>query len=66
MQHAYIIENGKLLVFFETYDEPIREFIREKSPKHVVCLDSVFDGKDKDLSNFKLELSEAGIELTII
>ncbi len=66
MQHAYIIENGKLLVFFETYDEPIREFIREKSPKHVVCLDNVFAGKDEDLSNFKLELSEAGIELTII
>lgn len=65
-QDAYIIENGKLLAFFETYDESMREFIREKSPKHVVCLDSVFDGKDEDLGNFKLGLSEAGIELTII
>ena len=65
-QCAYIIENGKLLAFFETYDAAIREFIHEKSPKHVVCLDGVFAGKDKDLSNFKLELSEAGIELIII
>jgi adenine-specific DNA-methyltransferase len=66
MQQAYIIENNILLAFFESYDQVIRDFIREQSPKHVICLDSVFAGKDEDLSNFKLELSEAGIELTII
>jgi len=65
-QNVYLVEEGKLLVFFETYNKALKDFIREKSPKQVVCLDSVFKGRDEDLSNFKLELKEAGIELTVI
>ena len=65
-QTAYVVEEGRLFVFFEAYEKAIKEFIHEKPPKHVVCLDGVFKGRDEDLSNFKLELKEAGIELTII
>ena len=61
-----MVEDGKLLVFFGAYNKTLKEFIRQTSPKQVVCLDSAFKGKDEDLSNFKLELKEAGIELTII
>ncbi len=65
-QNVYLVEEGKLLVFFAAFNKTLKEFVREKSPKQVVCLDSAFKGKDEDLSNFKLELKEAGIELTII
>ena len=65
-QNVYFVEESKLLVFFATYNKMIKELIRKKSPKQVVCLDSAFKGKDEDLSNFKLELKEAGIELTVI
>jgi adenine-specific DNA-methyltransferase len=65
-QNVYLVEDGKLLVFFAAFNKTLKEFIREKSPKQVVCLDSAFQGKDEDLSNFKLELKEAGIELTVI
>ncbi len=65
-QNVYLVEDGKLLVFFKAYHKDVREFIGEIPMRHVVCLDSAFKGKDEDLSNFKLELKEAGIELTII
>lgn len=63
---VYIIEDGKLFVFFGEYSKAIKAFIHEKKPQRVVCLDSAFKGKDEDISNFKLELKEAGIELSII
>ena len=65
-QNVYKVEGGKLMIFFEEYNKEVKDFIREKSPRQVVCLDSCFKGKDEDLSNFKLELKEAGIELAVI
>lgn len=65
-QNAYLVEGGALLIFFESYNKQVKDLIREKSPRQVVCLDSCFKGKDEDLSNFKLELKEAGIELAVI
>lgn len=63
---AYLVEDGRLFLFFGGYNKSIKELIHEKMPKRVVCLDSAFKGKDEDISNFKLELKEAGIELTIL
>lgn len=56
-------DNGQ---FHAAYNKTLKEFIRERSLQQVVCLDSAFEGRDEDLSNFKLELKEAGIELTIL
>jgi adenine-specific DNA-methyltransferase len=64
--NAYLVEDGKLFIFFGGYNKRIKELIHEKKPQRVVCLDSAFKGRDEDISNFKLELKEAGIELTII
>jgi len=63
---AYLVEDGRLFLFFGGYNKSIKELIHEKTPQRVVCLDSAFKGKDEDISNFKLELKEAGIELTIL
>lgn len=63
---AYLVEDGRLFLFFGGYNKSIKELIHEKAPQRVVCLDSAFKGKDEDISNFKLELKEAGIELTIL
>ncbi|MBK9781243.1 MAG: hypothetical protein IPP55_14505, partial [Anaerolineales bacterium] len=63
---AYLVEDGRLFLFFGGYNKSIKELIHEKAPKRVVCLDSAFKGKDEDISNFKLELKEAGIELSIL
>ena len=63
---AYLVEDGRLFLFFGGYDKRIKELIHEKAPQRVVCLDSAFKGKDEDISNFKLELKEAGIELSIL
>lgn len=63
---AYFVEDGRLFLFFGGYNKSIKELIHEKAPKRVVCLDSAFKGKDEDISNFKLELKEAGIELSIL
>lgn len=63
---AYLVEDGRLFLFFGGYNKSIKELIHEKMPQRVVCLDSAFKGKDEDISNFKLELKEAGIELTIL
>ncbi len=63
---AYLVEDGRLFLFFGGYNKSIKELIHEKMPKRVVCLDSAFKGKDEDISNFKLELKEAGIELSIL
>jgi len=66
ISEVYIVEDGRLLIFFGGYNKKIRDLIHEKKPQRVVCLDSAFQGKDEDISNFKLELKEAGIELTIL
>lgn len=63
---AYLVEDGRLFLFFGGYNKSIKELIHEKMPQRVVCLDSAFKGKDEDISNFKLELKEAGVELTIL
>ena len=64
-QEIYLVE-GKLFMFFGGYNKGVKELIHEKKPQRVVCLDSAFKGKDEDISNFKLELKEAEIELTIV
>ncbi len=63
---VFMVAEAKLLLFFDTYNKAVKEIIHEKAPRRVVCLDSAFKGKDEDISNFKLELREAGIELTIL
>jgi len=65
-QAVYIVENGKMLVFFDEYTPPINAYVHQQKPQRVVCLDRVFKGNDEAVTNFKLKLKEATIELTII
>jgi adenine-specific DNA-methyltransferase len=65
-QAVYTVEDGKLLVFFDDYTSAINTYVHQQKPQRVVCLDRVFKGNDEALTNFKLQLKEAGIDLTII
>ena len=65
-QTVYMVENGKMLVFFDDYNPAINAYVHRQKPRRVVCLDRVFKGNDEAVTNFKLQLKEAGIELTII
>jgi len=64
-QELYNVESGSLLLFFDAYNSQVKAFIFELKPKRVVCLDRVFKD-DEALTNFQLNLKEAGIELQII
>lgn len=65
-QAIYGVESGKLLFFFDDYNESIKEFIFTLKPKRVVCLNRVFKNNDQTLTNFQLGLKDAGCELQII
>jgi len=65
-QALYIVEDSKMLVFFDEYTPAINDHVHQQKPQRVVCLDRVFKGNDEAVTNFKLQLREAGIELTII
>jgi adenine-specific DNA-methyltransferase len=65
-QAVYTVEDGKMLVFFDDYTPAINAYVHQQKPQRVVCLDRVFKGNDEALTNFKLQLKEAGIDLTII
>ncbi|MBI1924477.1 site-specific DNA-methyltransferase [Candidatus Poribacteria bacterium] len=65
-QAVYTVEDGKILVFFDDYTPAINAYVHQQKPQRVVCLDRVFKGNDEALTNFKLKLKEAGIELKII
>ena len=60
------LENGKMLIFFDSYTPAINAYVHQCKPQRVVCLDRVFKGNDEAVTNFKLQLKEAGIELTIL
>ena len=64
-QTLYKVESGSLLLFFDTYNLAVKDAIFNLKPKKVVCLDRVFNN-DETLTNFKLGLKDAGIELQII
>lgn len=65
-QVIYSVESGKLLFFFDDYNESVKEFIFTLKPKRVVCLNRVFKNNDQTLTNFQLGLKDAGCELQII
>ncbi len=65
-QAVYMVEDGKILVFFDDYTPAINAYVHKQKPQRVVCLDRVFKGNDEAVTNFKLQLKEAGIELKII
>ena len=65
-QAVYMVEDGKMLVFFDDYTPAVNAYVHQQKPQRVVCLDRVFKGNDEALTNFKLKLKEAGIELKII
>jgi adenine-specific DNA-methyltransferase len=65
-QTVYVVEDGKLLACFDGFNAAIQESIHARKPQRVICLDRVFNGDDQVITNLKLELQEAGIELTII
>lgn len=65
-QAVYVVEDGKLLVFFDDYNPAVKAYIHQRRPKEVVCLDRVFKNDDEALTNFQLGLKEAGIKLTIV
>lgn len=65
-EQAFYAEEARLFLFFGKYNKAMKELIHAKNPQRVICLDSAFKGKDEDISNFKLELKDAGIELSII
>jgi len=63
---VYNVENGRLVIVLEVMDDAVRDWIISTAPQHVVCLDTVFADNDQLLTNLKLQLTEAGIELTVI
>lgn len=67
-QVVYTVEDGKMLLFFDSYSPAINAYVlrNQRKPQRVVCLDRVFKGNDEAVTNFKLQLKEADIELTII
>jgi adenine-specific DNA-methyltransferase len=65
-QTVYNVESGSLLLFFDNYNSQVNAYIFKLKPQRVVCLDRVFKGNDEALTNFKLNLKDAGIELQII
>jgi adenine-specific DNA-methyltransferase len=65
-QAVYMVEDGKMLVFFDEYTPAVNAYVHQQKPQRVVCLDRVFKGNDEAVTNFKLQLKEAGIELTIV
>jgi len=65
-QAVYTVEDGKILVFFDDYTPAVNRYVHQQKPQRVVCLDRVFKDNDEAVTNFKLQLKEAGIELTII
>jgi adenine-specific DNA-methyltransferase len=65
-QELYNVESGKVLFFFDDYNDKVRDFIFNLKPKSVVCLNRVFKNNDTALTNFQLSLKDAGIELQII
>ena len=65
-QTLYNVESSGLLIFFDSYNPRVNAFIFESKPQRVVCLDRVFNGNDEALTNFKLNLKDAGIDLQII
>jgi adenine-specific DNA-methyltransferase len=65
-QEIYNVESGKVLFFFDNYNETIKDAIFTLKPKSVVCLNRVFNNNDQVLTNFQLGLKDAGIELQII
>ncbi len=65
-QAIYSVESGKLLFFFDDYNESVKEFIFTLKPKRVVCLNRVFKNNDQTLTNFQLGLKDSGCELQII
>ena len=65
-QALYMVEDSKMLVFFDEYTPAINSYIHQQKPERVVCLDRVFKNDDETLTNFKLKLNEAHIGLTII
>jgi adenine-specific DNA-methyltransferase len=64
-RNLYSVNENKLLIFFDKITPSITDKVISKKPGKVVCLNSCFD-KDEDLTNFKLQLKDAGIELSII
>lgn len=64
-QDLYNVESGSLLLFFDDYNIQVKELIINLKPQRVVCLDRVFKN-DEALTNFQLNLKDAGIELQII
>jgi adenine-specific DNA-methyltransferase len=65
-QELYNVESGKLLFFFDDYNDSVKEFIFKLKPNSVLCLNRVFKNNDTALTNFQLSLKDAGIELQII
>lgn len=65
-QAIYSVQSGKLLFFFDDYNESVKAFIFTLKPKRVVCLNRVFKNDDPALTNFQLGLKDAGCELQII
>jgi adenine-specific DNA-methyltransferase len=64
-QELYNVESGSLLLFFDDYNNQVKELIFKLKPKRIICLDRVFKN-DETLTNFQLNLKDAGIELQII
>ena len=65
-QELYNVDSGKVLFFFDDYNDTVQDFIFKLKPNSVVCLNRVFKNNDQALTNFQLSLKDAGIELQII
>lgn len=61
----YKVANGALALCFDTHNSGITDAILALHPQKAVLLNSSF-AKDEDLTNFKLQLKDAGIDLTIV
>lgn len=60
--HAlYITSDSKYLFLLSFFNEKAAKKVLEIKPQNVICLDSIFKGKDSSKTNFLLKLEQNGV-----
>ena len=63
---VYSIEEGRLLLILDGFNEEMIPPVIERAPEQVVALDSVFEGTDQLKSNLTLQCRDSGIRLSCV
>ncbi len=64
--HYNFIEDANIVLALEAVNSTLLQEMIAKKPQSVITLDSLFRNNDAFMTNFSLQLKEAGVNLTII